>query len=504
MSAAIAPVVILAPLAGAALGYLLEEQMRRILAGATALTVLGSTALLAAALWTDGPIVYQLGGWAPPLGISLHVDGFSIFMLAMTAIVGCFITFFAVAYYGPNNPEAVGPSERRLFWPLWLSLWAALNALFVAADLFNTYVVFEVMGLAAIAMITLAGKREALIAAMRYLIAAFLGSLSFLLGVALLYAEHGTLDISLLGEAVQRTPASLAAFALMVVGLMLKTALFPLHFWLPPAHANASPPVSAILSALVIKGSFFVLVRLWFGVFANAGLAGVGQLLGTLGGIAILWGSFEAIRQRRLKLLIAHSTVAQVGYIFLLFPLTGILYDSGGAVHAAWLNEASAGVMYQVVSHALAKSAMFLAAGIIIGAYGSDQLQVLSGLSRDLPLTSFTLALAGMSLTGLPPSGGFAAKFLIMKAALLSGQWWWLPVIVLGGLMTAAYVALILRYAFQSAETSADRRPVPRSMEVIALLLAVLSVLIGFRLEEPLELLSIGSPFPFAGGGGAR
>jgi multicomponent Na+:H+ antiporter subunit D len=504
MSATLAP-VILVPLAGAVLGYLLEERMRRYLAGLTALIVLACTALLAAALWNHGPIVYHLGGWAPPLGISLHVDGFSIFMLSMTAIVGCFITFFGVAYYGPNNPEAVSTSEQRLFWPLWFSLWAALNALFVAADIFNTYVIFEVMGLAAIALITLAGKAEALIAAMRYLIAAFLGSMSYLLGVALLYAQYGMLDFSLLGEAVQGSPASRAAFALMVVGLMLKTALFPLHFWLPPAHANASPPVSAILSALVIKGSFFVLVRLWFGVFAGTGLAGAGQILGILGCIAILWGSFEALRQRRLKLLIAHSTVAQVGYIFLLFPLTGILYDSGGEVHAAWLNEASAGVMYQVVSHALAKSAMFLAAGIIIGAYGSDQLQVLSGLSRDLPLTSFTLALAGMSLTGLPPSGGFAAKFLIMKAALLSGQWWWLPVIVLGGLMTAAYVALILRYAFQSAETSADKRPVPQSMEVIALLLAVLSVVIGFRLEEPLELLSVGSPFPFdQGGGGER
>jgi multicomponent Na+:H+ antiporter subunit D len=503
MSAALAP-VILAPLAGAVLGYLLEEHMRRFLAGSVALTVVASTTLLAATLWTQGPIVYHLGGWAPPLGIGLHVDGFSIFMLSMTAIVGCFITFFGVAYYGPNNPEAVSPSEQRLFWPLWLSLWAALNALFVAADIFNTYVLFELMGLAAIAMITLAGKPEALIAAMRYLIAAFLGSLSFLFGVALLYAEHGTLDSSLLGDAVQGTPASLAAFALMVAGLMLKTAIFPLHFWLPPAHANASPPVSAILSALVIKGSFFVLVRLWFGVFANAGLAGVGQLLGTLGCIAILWGSFEAIRQRRLKLLIAHSTVAQVGYLFLLFPLTSILHNSGEQVHAAWLNEASAGVLYQVVSHALAKSAMFLAAGIIISAYGTDQLPVIGGLSRALPLTSFALALAGMSLTGLPPSGGFAAKFLIMKAALLSGQWWWVPVIVLGGLMTAGYVALILRYVFQVADSPPARRPVPRSMEIIALMLAVLSVVIGFRLEEPLELLSIGSPFPFAGGGGAR
>jgi multicomponent Na+:H+ antiporter subunit D len=496
--------VILVPLAGAFLSYLLEERVRRLFAPITALLVLGSTALLAWTLWTQGPIVYQLAGWALPLGIGLYVDGFSIFMLSMTAVVGSFITFFAVAYYRPVEGETGTLSERQLFWPLWFSLWAALNALFIAADIFNTYVVFELMGLAAIALITLAGKPDALVAAMRYLIAAFLGSMSFLLGVALLYAEHGVLDFSLLGAQVQRTPASVTAFALMAVGLSLKTALFPLHFWLPPAHANASPPVSAILSALVVKGSFFVLVRLWFDVFANAGLEAVGQLMGVLGSIAILWGSFEAVRQRRLKLLIAYSTVAQIGYIFLLFPLTGAVNDSAEQVSAAWLNEASAGVMYQVVSHALAKSAMFLAAGIIIAAYGSDQLQVLSGLSRNLPLTSFTLALAGMSLTGLPPSGGFVAKFLIMKAALLSGQWWWLPVIVLGGLMTAAYVALILRYSFQVAAPPTDRRPVRRSMEFVALLLAVLAVLIGFRLEEPLELLSVGSPFPFDNGGGGR
>ncbi len=495
--------VILVPLAGAVLGYLIEARARKTLAGLTALAILVSTVVLAVALWTGGPVHYQLGGWGLPLGIRLYADGLSIFMLLLMAVIGCFITSFGAIYYAPEGSERHPLHEASLFWPLWFSLWAAMNALFVASDIFNIYVVFELMGLAAIALITLAGKKEALTAAMRYLIAAFLGSLSYLLGVALLYADYGVLDLFLLGDLVRSTPGSLAAFSMMVIGLALKTALFPLHFWLPPAHANASAPVSAILSALVIKGSFFILVRLWFSVFHDTVLPGAGLMLGGLGCMAILWGSFEAIRQRRLKLLIAHSTVAQVGYMFLLFPLTAIAVTGKEEIFAPWLAEASTGVMYQVVSHALAKSAMFLAAGLVLSAYGTDQLQVMRGLFRVMPLTSFALAIAGMSLIGLPPSSGFVAKFLIMRAALASGQWWWVPIMVVGSLLTAGYVALMLRYAFQITEPPAGRKPVRQSLELIALALAILSVLIGFRLEEPLTLLRIGAPFPFDAGGGA-
>ena len=142
----------------------------------------------------------------------------------------------------------------------------------------------------------------------------------------LLYGTYGTLDIVLLSHRVHAEPATLVAAALMTVGLLAKTALFPLHLWLPPAHAGAPAAASAVLSALVVKGSFFIVVRLWFDVMPALPGFTAAQLLAALGAAAIVFGSVVALRQERLKLLIAYSTLAQIGYLFLMFALA---FDSG-------------------------------------------------------------------------------------------------------------------------------------------------------------------------------
>ncbi|PJF34113.1 MAG: oxidoreductase, partial [Candidatus Thermofonsia Clade 1 bacterium] len=137
---------------------------------------------------------------------------------------------------------------------------------FLSGDVFNLYVTLELLGFSAVALTALAGKPNVLKAAMRYLIISLSGSLMYLMGVAFLYGGFGALDIAQLNSLTRETPALAVAAALMTAGLAMKTALFPLHFWLPPAHANAAAPVSALLSALVVKGSFYILLRLWLEV----------------------------------------------------------------------------------------------------------------------------------------------------------------------------------------------------------------------------------------------
>jgi multicomponent Na+:H+ antiporter subunit D len=498
----LAGILVVVPLLGSLISFVMQGGMRRPIALVISTVTFATAISVAIALWEGGgPLRHPMGGWTAPLGVDLYIDGLSAVMLILASVVGAAISLYAVAYYRAERARA---EESRSFWPLWYMLWAAMNGVFVSADIFNLYVVFEIVGIGAVALVTLRGRQGALQAAMRYMIAAFIGSLCYLLGVALLYAQYGVLDLFLLGEVVRATPATTAAFGLMASGLAMKTALFPFHFWLPPAHSAAAAPVSAALSGLVVKTSFFVLIRLWFTVFNGALTLSIAQLIGLLGAIAILWGSFQALRQRRLKLLIAHSTVAQVGYMFLLFPLTALGVGAVEDLSVDWLNEAWTGVTYQVISHALAKGALFLAAGSIVYSYGTDRLGALRGMYRRLPLSTFAIAVAGVSLTGLPPSGGFVAKWLIMKAAIGSGQWWWIPVIVIGGLLTAGYMVLILRYALAATVPLPVRRPVRRSMEIAALTLAVLAILAGFRLEEPLDLLIIGSPFPIEAPGGVE
>jgi multicomponent Na+:H+ antiporter subunit D len=275
---------------------------------------------------------------------------------------------------------------------------------------------------------------------------------------------------------VRADPATLTAAALMTAGLLAKTALVPLHLWLPPAHAGAPPAASAVLSGLVVKGSWFLIVRLWFDVLPGVVTAPAAQLLAGLGAAAILLGNVVALRQQRLKLLVAYSTLAQIGYLFLMFPLA---FDAGAA--ALERGTALAGGTLQAISHAMAKAAMFMAAGLIYKALGHDRIAGFAGVGRALPLTVLTFALAGLALMGLPPSGAFVAKKLLLDAAATSGQWWWDLVMQAGGLLTASYVVLVLAQALTPAAAPVrPQEPVSRVAEIAAFALALCSLLLGF------------------------
>ncbi len=472
--------LILLPLAGGMICFLSPGIARAsglITLFAVNLSVVG----LAWQMFGNGVYRHAVGGWDAPLGIELYADGLSLSMLGVTALVGLAVSSYSAAYF--RGGEAIR------FWPLWLLLLAALNALFLSADIFNIYVTFELMGLAAVTLVALAGDRDALGGAMRYLLATLLGSLAYLLGVALLYHGFGTVDIALLAERVDASPVVWAALGLMGAGLLLKTAVFPLHFWLPPAHASAPAPVSALLSALVVKASFYILLRLWLELFEPlvAG-QGVPALLGLLGTGAVLWGSVQALRQSRLKLLIAYSTVAQIGYLLLAFPLavaTGV---------TAWN-----GALYLALSHALAKAAMFLAAGNLLRFEGHDRIADLDRVVQRLPLTASAFALAGASIMGLPPSGGFVGKWLLLEAALAQGRWDLAAVMILGGVLAAGYIFKVLGYAFTQAGVAHEPGPVPARMEWAALLLACGAVLLGFLAMPLLSLVGIGAPFGSGG-----
>ncbi|VAW72406.1 Na(+) H(+) antiporter subunit D [hydrothermal vent metagenome] len=470
-------ITVLLPLVGAMACFLWPQ--RSVPLGLV--VALGIVACVAGLAWQVtglGAQRYAIGGWGAPLGIDLYADGLSLLMLMVTAAVGLGISVYSTGYF-----------ERKrsaVFWPLWLFLWAALNALFLSADIFNLYVTLELLGLAAVALVALAGGANALTSAMRYLLVSLLGSLFYLLGVVLLYHSFGSVDIAILAERMEPSPAVWAAMGLMSAGLLLKTALFPLHFWLPPAHASAPAPVSALLSALVVKASFYILLRLWLEVFP-LGSAAFGQLLGLLGAAAVLWGGLQALRQTRLKMLIAYSTVMQLGYLFLAFPL---------ATSIAWK-----GALYLVVSHALAKAAMFMAAGNILRFGGHDRIADLDRVAQRLPLTLTAFALAGVSSMGLPPSGGFIAKWLLLEEAMRSGQWWWVIILILGGLLAAAYVFKVIGHAFTQAEVTHKARAVPASMEWTALALALSTILLGLFAPWPLTLMEIGLPFGGEGAG---
>jgi formate hydrogenlyase subunit 3/multisubunit Na+/H+ antiporter MnhD subunit len=426
---------------------------------------LGCAVRLTLDIMARGPLTHPAGGWPPPLGITLTADGLAAAMLVLTQAVG-----LAVALYARSSFRNSG---SLWFWPLTGFLFAGMNGLFLSGDLFNLYVTLELIGLAAVGLVANNGKREQTEAALRYLMASLVGSGAYLFGVALVYGVCGTVALDLVAEqvAAPAPPALWLAFALMGAGLLLKTALFPLHFWLPPAHGGAPAPVSALLSALVVKASFYLFLRLWLGPFAGlvAAVPALALLPALAGGAAVLYGSWMAIRAERLKMLIAYSTVAQLGYLFLIFPVFG---QGALALQAGLL---------QATAHGTAKAAMFIAAGTLLRVGDTDTVQGMAGAANQLPVTLFAFALAGVSLMGLPPSGGFLAKWLLIDAALAAGQLWIAVVAVAGGLLASVYVFRVLRLAFRvpDGRDEPGPRPVPAALEWTALLLAVASVGLG-------------------------
>ncbi len=413
---------------------------------------------------SEGTLLLALGGWTPGLGIALRADAFSVALALMVALVALAVGVYASGYF-------VQDALRARFWPLWLLLITALHALLLSADLFNIYVTLELLGMSAVALAAIKAEREAVKAAVRYLVIGLLGSLMFLAGVALIYARYGTLDMMALGNLLQAEPAAWVALALMSAGLLVKSALFPLHFWLPPAHANAPAPISAALSALVVKAAFYLVVRLWLDLFDGVVTLDAAQLLGILGAAAVLWGSSKALHAQRLKLLAAYSTVAQLGYLFMFLPLL-VMMPPGIPRDTAF-----GALLLLALTHGFAKSALFLAVGAIQQRAGHDNIAELNGTARRLPVTTFTLALAGVALIGLPPSGTFLAKWELLSSAVAFGQWPWVVVVAIGTVLAAAYTFRVLGHAFGPGEGVAHVLAWSRE-ELPALVLALIATVV--------------------------
>jgi multicomponent Na+:H+ antiporter subunit D len=464
--------VVVIPLLGGMVAYALARR-----AAVVTLVVALGTSFAAVAVVrqvaTRGSFRYAVGDWGAPLGIVLRADGIAALMLAVVAVVGVALTAYAWIHF---RASAEAPHS---FFALWCLTWGALNALVLSNDVFNLYVVLELTTLGAVALLGGSGQRAASAAALHYLLIAIAGSLAYLSGVVVLYGSQSALDVDLLAAQMAFSPAVAIALSLMAVGLALKSALFPFHAWLPPAYASATAPVAVVLSALVGKSAFYVLLRVWFDVFPAITAVAPGRLLGALGSAGVLWGSMLALRQRRLTMLLAYSSVAQIGYFFLVFPLGTTAALQGG--------------LYLVASHAVAKAAMFMAVGTIQRTFGDDDLARMQGLAERLPLTALALALGGMSLIGLPPTGGFVGKWLLTRASFAAGQWWWALIALAGGLLSAGYVFRMLRGVLLPPTQGDLPTTVLRSAEWVALTLALLAVALGLMPWPVAFLLEIRS-----------
>ena len=450
---------------------------------AASLLTLATTVIL----WRDWQagtqIRYPLGGWPPPYGIELIFDGVAALMVVLNALA-VMILMAAKRYV----EATVAASRRSLFYALILINLGGMNGFVAAADLFNLFVFMEIFSITAYALVATARGPVAALAALKYLLVGAVSSLLVLLAVALLHAQTGSLnmaDIAARLGAAEAPGAAALALGCLVVGFLVKAAVFPLHFWLPDAHASAPSPVSALLSGLVVKMGIVGLIRTRI-LFAEAEvvpLLMLDNLLVWLGVLAILAGAVLAMIQRELKLMLAYSTVANMGYIALGIGLATPAAVSGALAHTVY--------------HASIKTGLFLAAGSVLLCTGLSRVDDLRGLGQRMPLTSGALVLGLLAATGVPPTAGFVGKWQIAIGALEAGQAWVIGVILAGALLTLGWAIRVINSLFFRPPARArviTASEAPASLLVPSVLLALLAVSAGLGgaillgLVEPMAL----------------
>jgi len=417
------------------------------------LTLIGQVGLVGLLAWTvgtSGTVSYAVGGFAAPYGIELVVDGLSGAVALLVALVSLGVLAYA---------REAGPHSNS-FYGLYLLLVAGLTGMTVTGDVFNLYVFLEITGLAAYGLVASGRDASAAVAALKYLIIGTVGASLYLLGIGYLLAATGTLNMAdlatKLGEmAAYDSTLVLTAFGLMVGGLTVKVALFPLHTWQPDAYANAPDTVSAFISALVSTVSAYALARLLFSVFTVEFLTAVPVARWALVGLAcvsIVAGSALAVSQNSVQRMLAYSSVSQFGLVIAGFAIATPIAVVGATVH--------------LLGHAVMKGGLFAATGVIERETGATTVSGYAGMGSRVPLTAFSFSLLALAMVGVPPAVGFVGKWYIVLGAVNAEVWPVVAVLLASTLLTLAYFARLVERLYFAEATIHSEEGVPEDAPV--------------------------------------
>ncbi len=424
--------------------------------------------LTAADFAANGPARLTVGAQA------LQLDGVSLLLAGLALGLGTLVTLYSAEYMGADEGQ-------EKFYAMLVMLIGVMIGLGCATDLFNLWLWFEGMAISSYLLVafyrTEAGALEA---GVKYLVQNAVGSVFVLLGVALVLADAGTLDLTAISAQATLSPLYLAAGALFLIGFGVKVAMVPMHTWLPDAHSQAPSGISAMLSGVVIEAGLIAMLR------ALSGLAGMavswGVLLMGFGALNMLVGNLMALRQQQVKRLLAYSSLSHVGYM-----LVGL----GVGVYAGQ-SAGLEGGLFHMLTHGLMKGLAFLAAGALLWAlhvarhdHSPLTLDDLRGASRRYPLTAFALSVAVLALGGLPPLAGFMSKWQIFQAGALLQDGLILFIVFFAGLnsvLSLAYYAPLVNliYRKEPSEAVVAGLAVPTSMSIPLVLLLLAVVVIGF------------------------
>ncbi len=438
------PLVVLIPLAGAALA--LAVPGHRALQRGITLVALTAVSVLGIALMfiidKTGPLIMQVGGWAAPYGISLVIDRVSALMLAVSAVVLLSVFLFSI---GQGLADGDEETPVSIYYPTYLVLGAGVFNAFIAGDLFNLYVGFEILLVASYVLITLGGTAQRIRAGVTYVVVSLVSSVLFLAAIALVYGATGTVNMAQLTGRIAELPSELQLVLnlTLLIAFGIKAAVFPLAFWLPDSYPTAPAPVTAVFAGLLTKVGVYAIIRTQTMLFPHSN---IDPLLMAVAGATLIVGILGAVSQLDVKRMLSFILVSHIGYM-----VFGIAIATSVGFGAT---------VYYIAHHIIVQTTLFLAVGLVERQGGTTSLAGLGGLMRSSPIIAVLFFLPMLNLGGIPPFSGFLGKLGLFTAGAEteSAAAYWLIGI-------GAAVSLLTLYALARAWTLAFWRPKMKAQE---------------------------------------
>ncbi|WP_246957886.1 Na+/H+ antiporter subunit D [Brachybacterium sp. Marseille-Q7125] len=457
---------VLLPLGGAAVTLILRHHARvqMWLAILTLVAIFTVAIVLGYHVTQESVLVLRIGGWTPQIGITLVADRLTALML----LVSSFVTLAVLVY---SSAQTVSENTERtpvaIYYPTYLALVAGVSMAFVAGDLFNLYVGFEVLLAASYVLLTLGGSASRVRAATTYVVVSLLSSVIFLAGIAAVYAAAGTVNMAELAvrlDGVQ--PGTRMILELMLlVAFGIKAALFPLSAWLPDSYPTAPAPVTAVFAGLLTKVGIYAILRLETLLFPASQIS---NLLLAAAALSLIIGILGAVAQTDLKRVLSFTLVSHMGYM--LFGI-GMVTQLGMAA-----------TIFYVAHHIVVQSTLFLAAGLIEHRGGTTNLIKLGGLQKLAPLVAILFFIPAMNLAGIPPFSGFIGKVGLIEAGIAYDRpagWILIAASVITSLLTLYAIAKIWSRAFWQEP---DQEIIDREVRMPAVMTGATAAMIAFSL----------------------
>lgn len=458
-----------------------QAKIQRVVSILGSIVALGISIFLFHRVWSEGMLTMQAGNWKAPFGITMVADTFAATLVVLTAFVSLAVSIYSFS-------AIVSKRVRFGYYAIMHFLLMGLNGAFLTGDIFNLYVWFEIIIISSFVLLTIGGEKLQIEGAVKYFTMNMLASIIFLTAIAVLYGLTGSLNMADLArnlDLVENRGLVSVCALIFFTGFGIKSAVFPLYFWLPSSYHTPPAAVSAIFGGLLTKVGVYAMIRTFTLVFTRDPF--MDQLILGVGAATIISGGLGALKQDNIRKVFSYLIICHIG-----FMVAGL---------GMFTTLALAGVVYYMMHDILVKANLFLMSGLLMRITGTLSLEKMGGIMKRFPALSLLMAIPLFSLVGIPPLSGFWPKISLLKAAGTDGYYGTLAVILLGSFLTLVVIARVWASVYWKKEAVitepltvkpyANMQPHERAILIIPIcLLAAGTLYLGFFPEQIQQLVT--------------